>query len=76
MNINKGSLELSNSDFDNIISNITQGNSTLKSLEIELSKNGLSFKDFSHIQLNGNQMRDRTYRYLYSKIVCKIWNMK
>ena len=34
MNINKGSLELSDSDFDNIISNITQGNSTLKSLEI------------------------------------------
>ena len=76
MNINKGSLELSDSDFDNIISNITQGNSTLKSLEIELSKNGLSFKDFSDIQLNGNQMGHKSYRYLYSKIVCKLWNMK
>lgn len=76
MNINKGSLELSDLDFDNIISNIMQGNNTLRSLEIELSKNELSFKDFSDIQLNGNQMGYKTYRYLYSKIVCDLWNMK
>ena len=76
MNINKRSLELSDSDFDNIISNIMQGNNTLRSLEIELYKNGLSFKDFSDIQLNVNQMGHKTYRYLYSKIVCKLWNMK
>ena len=51
MNINKGSLELSDSDFDNIISNIMQGNNTLRSLEIELYKNGLSFKDFQTFSL-------------------------
>ena len=74
MNIKNRVLELSNKDFKNILKN--KGNTILEQLEEELNKNGYIFKDFSEIQLNGTQLRDRKYIEVYCNIVCSFWNKK
>ena len=74
MNIKNRVLELSNKDFKNILKN--KGNTILEQFEEELNKNGYTFKDFSEIQLNGTQLRDRKYIKVYCNIVCSFWNKK
>ena len=74
MNIKNRVLELSNKDFKNILKN--KGNTILEQFEEELNKNGYTFKDFSEIQLNGTQLRDRKYIEVYCNIVCSFWNKK
>lgn len=75
--LDNGVLSMENYDLDHIKGLIDEDNySPKKALQIELENSGINIQKVNSIELSGNQMRNKDYCEVYSKIVCDFWNKK
>ncbi|MDB2125779.1 hypothetical protein [Clostridium paraputrificum] len=72
--LNKGTLSMDDHDLDHIKGWIDEGYSPKESLKIELDGVGIDIKNVISIELNGEQLANKNYCDVYSKIVCDFWN--
>lgn len=72
--LNKGILSMENYDLDHINDWIDEGYSPKEALKIELDGVGIDIKNVVSIELNGEQLANKNYCDVYSKIVCDFWN--
>ena len=72
--LSKGTLSMENYDLDHIKDWIDEGYSPKEALKLELNGVGIDIKNVISIELNGEQLANKNYCDIYSKIVCDFLN--
>ena len=75
--LENGSLTMGNFDLDHIKGWIDEdGYSPREALKLELDGAGIDINEVISIELTSEQMSNKEYVEVYSKIVCDFWNSK